>query len=168
MSAVVLNPPGKTGTVAAGVEDDDDLDGVRSSTYAASVEETRQISRAPSIGSTEDVVDFGDMPPVEADPERLGRYRIVKQLGKGAMGTVYEALDPRSTTPVAIKSVSRLSPESLTRFKSEFRLLAVLRHPRCSPFAPALTASPPPACPTPTSTCTRAQPATSRWSAGGS
>lgn len=129
MPAVVLNPPGKTGTVAAGVDDDDDLEGGASSPDAASVEETRQVSRAPSIGSTEDVVDLGDMPPIERDPEQLGRYRIVRQLGKGAMGTVYEALDPRSTTPIAIKSVSRLSPESLTRFKYEFRLLAELRHP---------------------------------------
>lgn len=121
MTAIGLNPPGKKGTVAGGVSrQDEGSDGF---------EETREVSRAPSLGTTEDVVDFGDMPPVDADPERLGRYRIVQRLGKGAMGTVYEALDPRSTTPVAIKSVSRLSPESLTRFKNEFRLLAELRHP---------------------------------------
>jgi tetratricopeptide (TPR) repeat protein len=124
MTAVRLNPPGKTGTVAAGVDDDDDGPG-----SDGSVDETREVSRAPSLGTTEDVVDFGDMPPVDAEPTRLGRYQIVQQLGKGAMGMVYEAIDPRSSTPVAIKSVTRLSPESLKRFKDEFRLLAELRHP---------------------------------------
>jgi tetratricopeptide (TPR) repeat protein len=126
MTAVVLNPPGKQGTVAAGV-DVDDQDPL-SDDFGA-VEETREVSRAPSLGTTEDVVDFGDMPPIEADPERLDRYEIVRRLGKGAMGTVFEAIDPRSSTPLAIKSVSRLSPEALTRFKQEFRLLAEFRHP---------------------------------------
>ena len=102
MSAVGLNPPGKPGTVAGGVAEDDDGPG-----SDGSVEETREVSRAPSIGTTEDVIDFGDMPPIESDPESLGRYRIVQRLGKGAMGTVYEAIDPRSSTPVAIKSVTR-------------------------------------------------------------
>ncbi len=92
-------------------------------------EETKEVPRAPSMGTTEDVVDLGDMPPSERDPERLGRYTIVRRLGKGAMGTVYEALDPQASTPVAIKSVSRLSPEALTRFKQEFRLLMEFRHP---------------------------------------
>ena len=124
MTAVGLNPPGKTGTVAAGVDDDDD--GPASS---GSVEETREISRAPSLGTTEDVVDFGDMPPVESDPARLDRYEIVQRLGKGAMGTVFEAVDPKASTPIAIKSVSRLSPEALLRFKHEFRRIAEFRHP---------------------------------------
>jgi len=123
MNAVGLNPPRKTGTVAAGVDDDDDGPG-----SDGSVEETREISRAPSLGTTEDVVDFGDMPPVETDPTRLDRYEIVQRLGKGAMGTVFEAIDPKASTPIAIKSVSRLSPEALLRFKREFRRIAEFRH----------------------------------------
>jgi eukaryotic-like serine/threonine-protein kinase len=126
MTAVVLNGPGKQGTVATGVGVEGNGQRLDESFGG---EETREVSRAPSLGTTEDVVDFGDMPPVEADPERLGGYQIVRLLGKGAMGTVYEAVDPRSSKPLAIKSVSRLSSESLQRFKQEFRLLAELRHP---------------------------------------
>jgi eukaryotic-like serine/threonine-protein kinase len=124
MTAIGLKPPAKRGTVAGGVvPNDEDGSGDHGE------EETREVTRAPSIGTTEDVIDLGDMPAVDPDPDRLGRYRIVQSLGRGAMGMVYEAIDPRSSTPIAIKSVSRLSPESLSRFKNEFRRLAELRHP---------------------------------------
>ncbi len=92
-------------------------------------EETREILRAPSIGTLEDVVDTGQGPADEPDPTVLGRYEIVRRLGKGAMGVVYEAIDPRSEKPLAIKSVSRLSPEALYRFKQEFRALVRFEHP---------------------------------------
>nr|MCH9686428.1 protein kinase [Deltaproteobacteria bacterium] len=85
--------------------------------------------RAPSLGTLEDVVDTGQGPEDEPDPETLGRYQIVGRLGQGAMGVVYEAIDPRSKTPLAIKSVSRLSPEALYRFKQEFRALVRFEHP---------------------------------------
>ena len=92
-------------------------------------DETREVLRAPSLGTTEDVVGQGPVPPEASDPIQLGRFEIVKRLGKGAMGVVYEAMDPRVRSAVAIKSVSRLSPEALYRFKQEFRSLVRLQHP---------------------------------------
>ena len=122
-----LNRRGKKGTVASIVG----VEGKRRTSDDFGAEETREVTRAPSLGTTEDVVDFGDLPPIDADPDRLGRYEIVRRLGQGAMGTVFEALDPSASTPVAIKSVSRLSPEALYRFKQEFRKLvdARIEHP---------------------------------------
>ena len=35
-------------------------------------------------------------------PERIGKYEIRRELGKGAMGTVYEGFDPVIERPVAI------------------------------------------------------------------
>ena len=38
-------------------------------------------------------------------PERLGRYVIEKRIGRGAMGSVYLAKDPRINRPVALKAI---------------------------------------------------------------
>ena len=38
-------------------------------------------------------------------PQRLGRYVIEKRIGKGAMGAVYQARDPRINRAVALKAI---------------------------------------------------------------
>ncbi|MEX1369380.1 MAG: protein kinase, partial [Nannocystaceae bacterium] len=95
----------------------------------AQEEETREVLRAPSLGTTEDVIRPGQPTDDAPDPVRLGRFDIVQRLGKGAMGVVYEAIDPRTRNVLAIKSVSRLNPEGLYRFKQEFRSLVKFQHP---------------------------------------
>ncbi|HEY6188648.1 MAG TPA: WG repeat-containing protein [Pyrinomonadaceae bacterium] len=57
------------------------------------------------------------------------RYQIIRQLGQGGMGTVYEALDQRVSAVVALKQ-TKASPdeESLRAFEREAALLANLRH----------------------------------------
>ncbi len=65
----------------------------------------------------------------------LGRYEIVRAVGKGAMGMVYEARDPNLDRRVAIKTikVENLSQEAAaeyeTRFRTEARSAARLQHP---------------------------------------
>src|SRR5260370_2260063 len=69
--------------------------------------------------------------PVMLSPETIlqGRYRIIRQLGQGGMGAVYEALDQRLDTTVALKE-TLLADERLRRqFEREARLLARLHHP---------------------------------------
>jgi len=69
------------------------------------------------------------------DIERLGRYNIIRVLGKGAMGVVYEGRDPNLDRAVAIKTirVQSLSPEAAAeyegRFRTEARSAARLHHP---------------------------------------
>jgi len=58
-----------------------------------------------------------------------GRFRIVRKLGAGGMGVVYQAHDRERDTDVALKTLRRLSAQGLVRFKREFRLLAGLTHP---------------------------------------
>ncbi len=57
------------------------------------------------------------------------RYTIERELGSGAFGTVYEALDSHTGQRVALKQLSRLSPNALSRFKHEFRAVQGLNHP---------------------------------------
>ena len=57
------------------------------------------------------------------------RYRVIKQLGQGGMGAVYEAVDERLDTTVALKE-TLFSDERLRRqFEREARLLARMHHP---------------------------------------
>jgi serine/threonine protein kinase len=70
-----------------------------------------------------------------ANPQALGRYQIERVLGKGAMGIVYEALDPKLHRKVAIKTIllSQLDEETAKdfsmRFVREAKAVARLNHP---------------------------------------
>ncbi len=57
------------------------------------------------------------------------RYRIVRLLGSGAMGEVYEAIDEQDGARIAIKTLPRIEGEALLLFKNEFRALADVQHP---------------------------------------
>src|SRR5689334_4866114 len=67
---------------------------------------------------------------------KAGRYEIVGELGRGAMGIVYKAMDPVIGRTVAVKTI-RLSeegtglkrPELLARFQTEARAAGLLTHP---------------------------------------
>jgi serine/threonine-protein kinase len=67
--------------------------------------------------------------------KKLGRYELVRVLGKGAMGIVYEGRDPNLDRRVAIKTVKveNLSEEAAAeyehRFRTEARSAARLQHP---------------------------------------
>src|SRR6059036_1672835 len=57
-----------------------------------------------------------------------GRYRIIRQLGQGGMGAVYEALDERLDTTVALKETLFADEKLRKQFEREARLLARLHH----------------------------------------
>lgn len=59
----------------------------------------------------------------------LADYRIVRELGRGGMGAVYEACHLRSGERVALKTLPVVHPASLQRFKREFRSMAEINHP---------------------------------------
>lgn len=61
--------------------------------------------------------------------DRNRRYEVVRKLGSGGMGVVYEALDHDRGHPVALKTLEHTEGEALYRFKTEFRALADVSHP---------------------------------------
>src|SRR6266536_1733039 len=68
-----------------------------------------------------------------ASNQKLGKYQIVAELGRGGFATVYRAIDTTLEREVALKI---LHPQLLTdsaivqRFRQEARTLAALRHPQ--------------------------------------
>ena len=57
------------------------------------------------------------------------RYRVVRHLGKGGMGAVYEAIDLRLGHTVALKQTLTNDEDQWKQFEREARLLAWLNHP---------------------------------------
>jgi hypothetical protein len=67
-------------------------------------------------------------------PEAVGGYRLLRPLGSGGMGTVYEAEDTASGRRVALKLIApdyADAADAIERFRREGRLASTLSHPRC-------------------------------------
>ncbi len=61
---------------------------------------------------------------------RLGRYVLVRELGRGAMGAVHQAWDPELRRWAAVKVLlGDVGEEELARFRREAETAAALRHP---------------------------------------
>ncbi|HEU0029270.1 MAG TPA: serine/threonine-protein kinase [Kofleriaceae bacterium] len=68
--------------------------------------------------------------------QRIGRYEVIKTIGKGAMGVVYKARDPLLDRVVAVKTISspqgqgrRVRSAFLERFQREAKAAAKMQHP---------------------------------------
>ena len=72
-----------------------------------------------------------------AIPEKIGRYEIKGELGRGGFATVYRAYDPRFEREVAIKflppELIHSDPQFRMRFEREAKIIAKLEHPSIVP-----------------------------------
>ncbi len=70
-------------------------------------------------------------PASDRAPDRIDRYRIDGELGRGGMGVVYRAVDLVLRRPVALKIMraDRGSPQRAERFRREIMALGRVRHP---------------------------------------
>ncbi len=67
-----------------------------------------------------------------SQPKELGDFRILREIGRGGMGVVYEAEQLSLRRRVALKVLpfaSVLDPRHLQRFKNEAQAAAALKHP---------------------------------------
>ncbi len=96
---------------------------------------TRQDGPPPAPAPAAAPLRFGDTRP-NLERATLGRYRIERELGRGAMGAVYLGLDPQIGRQVAIKTMAfgrefagTELVEARTRFFREAEMAGRLQHP---------------------------------------
>jgi serine/threonine protein kinase/formylglycine-generating enzyme required for sulfatase activity len=87
--------------------------------------------------TVEGMFTIPEFPSAPADlPERIGRYRVEKWLGRGGFGLVYLARDEQLSRPVAVKvpHADRVArPEDAEPYLAEARTVANLEHPHIVP-----------------------------------
>jgi serine/threonine protein kinase len=73
--------------------------------------------------------DSRTLPPEErVDWKGTDRLEVLRRIGEGGMGVVYEVADRETGRRLAVKTLINVSPTALYRFKQEFRILADVRH----------------------------------------
>lgn len=78
--------------------------------------------------------DDDDEPLDDTPPKSIGGYHLIRILGAGGQGSVYEAVQSETGQRVALKLLSTKyagSPVSVERFRQEGRLASQIAHPRC-------------------------------------
>ncbi|PAY19431.1 hypothetical protein CKO51_11235 [Rhodopirellula sp. SM50] len=97
--------------------------------YSAAVSIEEQIST--SIEASGDMPDTVDSPAAN----RIGDYELLRELGRGGFGVVFEAVQIQQRNRVALKTLPTgsdgqvVNPERLSRFRREFRSLSEINHP---------------------------------------
>jgi len=100
----------------------------------ALMEQLKRHRRGPGVGDPDFEVTAEDR--TGAPLKRLGDLRIVREIGRGGMGIVYEAVQETLDRRVALKLLPRhsfLDPRTVQRFHREAQAVAQLHHPHIVP-----------------------------------
>jgi tRNA A-37 threonylcarbamoyl transferase component Bud32 len=108
--------------------------------------QTPRVMTPSDVAQVLAVIKGGPAPPPSADPDSHekplrvidGKYEILRQLGQGGMGTVYEARHTNTGRYVALKEIVgdddlRNNPQILERFQREARAMGAIDTPHIAP-----------------------------------
>ena len=91
----------------------------------------------PALGALNDLAPPGDgASPAAPSREPLGDFRLIREVGRGGMGVVYEAEQISLRRQVALKVLpfaATLDSRQLQRFRHEAQAAALLHHPNIVP-----------------------------------
>ncbi len=87
-----------------------------------------KVSGTPDTQSTPDTIPAGGHGSIGTFQGNQ-RFELLRMVGKGAVGLVYEAIDHERDERIALKTMHKLQPSELYRLKREFRSLADIVHP---------------------------------------
>ncbi len=121
-----LTPDERDRVIAERCEGDAELEAEVRGLLAADAGTLADALNTPAIA-----LPLGEAAPDDETPERIGGFEIVRRLGAGGMGVVYEARQhsPRRTVALKVIRASAFSPAHRRRFELEAQLLARLQHP---------------------------------------
>jgi len=120
----------------AGIAADDPIAGAELARLLAHCDDDRSpLDRSP----WRDVLaPDGESTPPPSLPERVGPYRVVREIGRGGMGRVFlaEEVTADFSRRLALKVVDRpfADPAAIRRFREEVRILSLLDHPGIARF----------------------------------
>jgi serine/threonine protein kinase/tetratricopeptide (TPR) repeat protein len=117
---------GRTNVHAGSIDDSDSAIDPESAMHAT--QDYQPPTDTESHGQSESL-SVGSRSSIVLEPPQLTGYQIIEELGRGGMGVVYRARNDLLGREVALKTLQRMDPESLRRFKQEFRTLADIAHP---------------------------------------
>ena len=90
---------------------------------------TALIGTGPTIAGSMDTMPMDQA--LGSMPKSIGRYRIIRELGRGGMGVVFAALDSVLDAPVALKVLTRVyvdDADDRYQLLKEARSAALMRH----------------------------------------
>lgn len=124
--AVTLEPAEREAFLADACAGDSELRLSVEAMLRADASASDRLERGPGVPAAE-VLTQG----VWRDPERVAGYRIIRRLGAGGMGVVYEAEQERPARRVALKLLraERLTESGVRRMEFEGEVLGRLAHP---------------------------------------
>jgi tetratricopeptide (TPR) repeat protein/predicted Ser/Thr protein kinase len=97
----------------------------------AQARDTENFLESPALDLAARDLATSREPGTPSHPASIGRYRIIRLLGEGGMGTVYEAEqeEPRRVVALKVIKLGLATPDRLRRFRQESQALARLQHP---------------------------------------